>query len=158
MKNLTNNGTLLTLGLVGVVAAAGAIKNRGSMARTGKSMRGKLLHADLLEELGSIDRLEVIGSVKHPPKGMSEDATYVVLLHLPEGWSVVLFDDEDLHSKVEYESVPNEAMARAMADHSYGHYNHHAMRFNWSEMKEWMKYAPGGEQTSRSRGSMARYK
>ena len=34
MKNLTDNGTLLTLGLVGVVAAAGAIKNRGSMART----------------------------------------------------------------------------------------------------------------------------
>lgn len=35
MKNLTDNGTLLTLGLVGVVAAAGAIKNRGSMAYTG---------------------------------------------------------------------------------------------------------------------------
>ena len=43
-KNLTDNGSLLTLGLVGVVAAAGAFAKRGSMARSGMAgnMRSKM--------------------------------------------------------------------------------------------------------------------
>lgn len=140
-NSILSNGTLLSLGLVGVVAAVGAANKAGLYGS--RSHRGKttdLIHADLLDELGRYDSIEVIGSVQHPPKRMSEDATHVVLLHLPEGWSVLLFDDEGLRYTVEYANVPSEAMARAMAHNLYGTYNHHAMRFDWKEMKKWAAY------------------
>jgi hypothetical protein len=42
MKNVTDNGALLALGLVGAVAAAGAVSRRGSRATTTQDVRGWL--------------------------------------------------------------------------------------------------------------------
>lgn len=39
---ITDNGTLVTLGLIGVVAAAGAVSRRGSAASTKQDIRGWL--------------------------------------------------------------------------------------------------------------------
>ena len=144
---ILDNGMAVTLGLVGVVAAIGAANKAGLYGSRAHMSAASLMNADVLDELGTIDRIEVIGSVRHPPKGMSEDATYVVLLHRAdrrhaggEGWSVVLLDDEGLRYTVEYVLVPSEAMARAMAESLYGAYNHPAMRFDWKEMKKWETY------------------
>ena len=143
---ILDNGALVTLGLVAAVAAIGAANKAGLYGSRAHISTASTKSGDILDDLGRIDRIKVIGSIKHPPKGMSEDATYIVILRRPDdrgmgswwkGWSVVLLDDKGRRYSVEYANVPSEAMALAMAESLYGVYNHDATR---KEMKKWEMY------------------
>ena len=96
------------------------------------------INIDVLEELG--DKSLPLGRVAHPPKGLSEDATYVVLVNEDPTWTIVLFDDEERYYKKYYANIPNRKLARQLGEALYADLNHHA-RFGIAHLKEEAKLA-----------------
>lgn len=104
---------------------------------------GDLVNADTIEGHSA----KVIGTVAHPPKGMTPDVTSILIVEHAAAkgesirYTVIAFDDEAVYQKDIYRGIPDVQTAEMLAKAAWGGMNHHAGHYTPELLAAQKKYA-----------------